>query len=113
MNQPFPKDVQLQPDGIHIQWEDGHQSYYGHRYLRSQCGCAQCVNEMTGQRVIVLSDVRNDVEALDWIQVGRYAYQFLWSDVHTTGIYPFKLLRDLCQCDQCRQASAQSPGPSQ
>ena len=58
--------------------------------------------------MISLADVRTDVEALDWIQVGRYALQFLWSDAHTTGIYPFTVLRGLCQCDQCTKAGSQS-----
>lgn len=109
MNQRFAKDVQLRPDGIHIQWEDGHQSYYEHRFLRYQCSCAHCVSESTGKRMISLEEVRKDVEALDWIQVGRYALQFLWSDAHTTGIYPFALLRKLCQCDQCSKSRVTPP----
>ncbi len=107
MNQPSLKDVQLRPDGIHIRWNDDHQSYYGHRYLRSQCSCAHCVNEMSGKRMIALADVRRDVEALDWMQIGRYAVQFLWSDTHNTGIYPYTVLRALCQCDQCKKATTQ------
>jgi ATP-binding protein involved in chromosome partitioning len=27
--------------------------------------------------------------------VGRYALQFMWSDGHSTGIYPFEFLRNL------------------
>ena len=34
--------------------------------------------------------------------VGRYALQFKWSDGHDTGIYAYKLLRGLCQCDLCQ-----------
>ena len=101
MSQPFAKDVQLRPDGIHIRWDDGHEGYYGNRYLRSQCSCAQCVSEMTGQRMISLADIRKDVEALDWMQVGRYALQFLWSDLHATGIYPYRMLREQCPCAAC------------
>ncbi len=108
MIQSNARDVEVRPDGIHIQWDDGHQSYYGHRYLRFQCVCANCVSEMTGQRMISLAGVCKDVEALDWMQVGRYALQFLWSDAHSTGIYPFTLLRHLCQCDQCLKLKAQS-----
>ena len=98
---PNLKDLSIRPDGIHILWDDGHQSYYEHRYLRSQCGCAHCVSEMTGQRLVVLADIRKDVEAVEWASIGRYAVQFLWNDFHETGIYPFTMLRDLCQCDQC------------
>ena len=110
MAQPSAKDVRLQPDGVHIQWDDGHQGYLQHRYLRYQCGCASCVNEMTGQRMITLQQVRTDVEALDWMQIGRYALQFLWSDGHDTGIYPFTLLRALCQCPLCQPAGSPPSG---
>ena len=99
--QPLPKQLALLPDGIHIQWDDGHQGYYGHRYLRSQCCCAHCVSEMTGKRIVLLGDIRGDVEAVEWMRIGNYAVQFLWSDFHETGIYPYTLLRALCQCDRC------------
>jgi DUF971 family protein len=35
------------------------------------------------------------------MQMGRYAVQFLWSDTHDSGIYPFDLLRKLCRCSEC------------
>lgn len=108
MSASTPKDIRLLPDGIHITWDDGHQGYHEHRSLRYQCGCAQCVNELTGQRMISLTDVRKDVEALDFATVGRYALQFLWSDFHTTGIYPYVTLRRLCQCDLCRNEKAKA-----
>ena len=102
MEQPLPKTVDLLPDGIHILWDDGHQGYHEHRYLRSQCGCALCVGETTGQRIVLLGDIPSDTVAMDWMPIGNYAVQFLWSDGHDAGAYPFTLLRDLCQCDQCR-----------
>ena len=107
MTEKYPtfKELSLLPDGIHILWQDGHQAYYGYRYLRSQCGCAHCVNEMTGQRIVLLGDIRKEVEAVEWMQIGNYAVQFLWTDLHETGIYPFTLLREMCQCNQCKPNS--------
>ena len=102
MNTPTAKEVNPLPDAIHILWDDGHQGYYQPRYLRSQCGCAHCVSELTGKRLVFLRDIAADVEAVDWMQIGNYAIQFLWSDLHETGIYPFTLLRDLCQCGECK-----------
>ena len=55
---------------------------------------------MTGQRKVAVADVPPDVEALDYMTVGRYALQFLWSDAHQTGIYPYDLLRRLCNQQQ-------------
>jgi len=44
--------------------------------------------------------------------VGNYAIQILFSDGHTTGIYSFEHLREICPCEQCgkdfRTAAAQS-----
>ena len=104
---PQPVDVQLLPDAVHIRWDDGHETFLEHRYLRSQCGCAACVHEMTGQRLIYIADIRSDVMALDWMQIGRYAVRFLWSDLHDTGIYPYVLLRALCTCNECAPSTAQ------
>ena len=91
----------IEADGIHILWDDGHSSFYGHRYLRGNCCCAGCIEEMTGRRRVGEMDVRENVEAVDWMQIGRYAVQFLWSDTHDSGIYPFDLLRKLCHCSDC------------
>jgi len=43
---------------------------------------------------------------MDIERVGNYALSFAWGDSHTTGIYTFKYLRALCQCDECKPASA-------
>ena len=95
------RNVRLEDDGVYIDWVDGHTGYYPYRYLRGHCSCAGCVEEMTGRRRVGVSDVREDVFAVDWIQIGRYAVQFLWSDTHDSGIYPFELLRRLCRCPEC------------
>jgi DUF971 family protein len=59
---------------------------------------------MTGRRIVTLDNVGEDVEALDHMTVGRYALQFLWSDGHDTGIYPYEMLRKICLCDECVKA---------
>jgi DUF971 family protein len=33
--------------------------------------------------------------------VGRYALQVFWNDGHSSGIYAFDHLRDLCPCAEC------------
>ena len=42
-----------------------------------------------------------DVYAADFMMVGNYAIEFLWSDAHYTGIYTYELLRKACTCIQC------------
>ena len=95
------EEVVLDETGIYMEWNDVHRSYSPYWYLRGQCCCAGCVEEMTGRRRVGEEDVREDVYAVDWMQIGRYAVQFLWSDTHDSGIYPFDLLRRLCRCQDC------------
>ena len=85
---------------LKIAWQDGHTSVYPARTLRLACPCAGCVDEMTGQIVLVANSVPPDVHPLKVELVGRYAITIGWSDGHHTGIYPFDLLRKMCPCCQ-------------
>lgn len=98
-----PADVAPTPDGrrLAIEWRDGHRSEYEPRYLRLRCRCATCIDEFTGRALLDAAKVRADVYPLEIRYVGRYALGFEWSDGHSTGIYPFELLRDLCPCPNC------------
>ena len=90
-----PEKFEIVPDGLHIVWKDGLDSLLPHRYLRGHCGCAECVDEMSRVRHVSVDDVPSDVRIEDYLEVGRYALGLLFSDLHQTGIYPFKRLRDL------------------
>lgn len=98
-----PAEIAPTEDGsaLRIRWEDGHESIYEPRYLRLHCPCAGCVDEMTGERMLTPGMVPEGIypEAIEY--VGRYALQFVWSDGHATGIYPFEYLRRLCPCEAC------------
>ena len=94
--------VGLDEKGVSIEWSDGHRSVYDAKYLRVNCGCASCVEEWSNRKLLDPASVPNDIHAEDYLMVGKYAVQFLWSDAHFTGIYPFDILRKLCQCDECR-----------
>ena len=96
------KEVQVDGQSIRIQWSDGHESEFTATFLRINCGCAECVEEWSHRRVLDPASVPADLHAEDHLMVGRYAVQFLWSDGHFTGIFPFDTLRALCQCDQCK-----------
>jgi ATP-binding protein involved in chromosome partitioning len=80
---------------LRIRWADGHATELTPRDLRLACPCAGCVDEMTGRPILRPESVPEDVHPLAIRYVGRYALQFDWSDGHTTGIYPFTLLREL------------------
>lgn len=73
-------------------------SQYTFRYLRQNCPCAGCRNEMTGERTLDQESVPQDLRGMKANVVGNYALHFAFSDHHETGIYSFSTLRDLCPC---------------
>ena len=64
-----------------------------------QCACAACVEEMTGRPILNVAQVPDDIIAADHLIVGKYAIQFLWTDGHDSGIYPFQMLLRLAAND--------------
>jgi len=106
---PRPVDVAAFPNGeIGIVWNDGHESYYGGHALRCACACAQCVDEVTGDKLLDDRRVPADVRAESFHPVGNYGLGIRWSDGHDTGIYTFDRLRALCPCDECARGRAPS-----
>lgn len=98
------KPVELKKQGqeqFKITWSDGHVSMYPFRYLRQNCGCAGCRNEITGERILKPESVAADLKGFKVELVGNYALHFEFSDHHTTGIYPFAVLRAICPCEEC------------
>ena len=92
-------NVDFTGEGIQIKWSDGSTCVFPYRYLRLQCACASCIEEMTGRKLLNVASVPEDIIAVEYIEVGKYALQFLWSDGHETGIYPFKMLHGLAEKD--------------
>ena len=101
-----PRRTERRPDGrLAILWDDGHEAVYEPLPLRLACKCAHCEDEWTGERRLVASSVPPDVRMEGLSPVGRYGYQFRWSDGHSAGIYTFDRLRWLCPCDLCGAAA--------
>jgi len=84
-----------------IRWQDDHVSVYTFRYLRQNCGCAGCKSELTGEKILDPESVPENLKGLKADLVGNYALHFDFSDNHSTGIYPFSILRGLCRCPEC------------
>ena len=109
-----PKTLKRLGDaGFLVEWKDGHKSEYPFPYLRRMCPCAECsairhkgldVHSLfgpDGDGDFSLIQVSDDVLPLDIQLVGRYAVQFRWSDGHSTGIYSFQTLKEMCPCPEC------------
>ena len=95
-NAPTPARIaQKGPRELLIEWSDGVEHVYDVRDLRLACACAVCIDEWSGEARLDPSGVPEDVHPREIKAVGRYALQFVWSDGHDTGIYPFARLRAL------------------
>ena len=105
-----PRSIQVLSQGLEIQWRDDHRTLLSGRYLRGNCGCAQCVDEITHVRHVGVEDVPADIMVEDYLDIGQYAVEVLFSDLHSTGIYPFTVLRDLCSCGECQVLRAAETG---
>lgn len=92
------------PAGVlHIAWHDGLEVAVPYRKVRASCGCARCVDEVTGERLVDIDDIDPNVIANELQAVGSYAIRILWSDGHNTGLFTWPQLRALSE-------DASSPG---
>ena len=91
-----PQNIrQAGPDRLVIDWNDGESSEYRVFDLRVNCPCANCRDEITGERLLDPATVPADVKPKTLQSVGNYAIKFVWSDGHDTGIYTYERLRTL------------------
>jgi DUF971 family protein len=123
-----PTDVRVHVStgaGVDIIWADGHTSHYAFDYLREACPCATCNEERrrkaeAGEKTGVAAGGGGAPPALPIFKprprarsaqaVGHYALQIDFTDGHSTGIYSFDYLREICPCDACRAAFAAARG---
>jgi ATP-binding protein involved in chromosome partitioning len=95
------------PSELRVSWPDGHQGLHRARTLRIGCGCAHCVDENTGKRLLDPGRVPLDIGIRAHQPVGRYAVTLTFTDGHDTGIYPYKKLRAQCECEECSKGRTQ------
>ena len=86
-----------------IDWADGHKARYPHEILRGYCPCAGCQGHSGNIAFVPPAAHQLEIDRFD--PVGRYALQIVWFDGHDTGLYSYKYLRALCQCDACASES--------
>ncbi|MCS6951825.1 MAG: DUF971 domain-containing protein [Bryobacterales bacterium] len=91
--------------GIQIVWKDGHTSQYELQYLRDRCPCATCRGaHETGPTPPApnpLALFKPKLRILDVEPVGAYALRIRWNDGHSSGIYSYAYLRQICSCAEC------------
>jgi prepilin-type processing-associated H-X9-DG protein len=128
---PTPPDLRKKPTsvkihvsngtGVDITWADGHASHYDFAYLREECPCATCNDEREKKQAFksvapgfasspVLPMFKPKPGAKSATQVGSYAIQISFSDGHSTGIYSYDHLRNICPCAECAKAFRTAAG---
>jgi DUF971 family protein len=107
--------------GLDIVWADGHASHYEFAYLREECPCATCNDAR--EKKASLSELASSFKpspalpmfkpkqrAQAATQVGNYAIQISFTDGHSTGIYSYDHLRNICPCADCAKAFRAATG---
>jgi DUF971 family protein len=91
--EPSPKNQ----DRLILTWNTGESYSLPYFEIRYECPCAICVDEKTGKRVLTREELDQNVRPIEVNLIGRYALQIRWSDTHTTGMYHFDRLFEICQ----------------
>ncbi len=83
---------------LEAEWPDGFRATIKTEALRDECPCAECCGEFgerkgTAGLMKIYKEGRNDLKEL--IVTGNYAIAAAWGDGHDTGIYPWKLVREI------------------
>ncbi|SDZ70490.1 DUF971 family protein [Variovorax sp. YR266] len=84
---------------LEFRWADGALHVAGYQLLRSNCPCADC----KALRAIPRADSVEDVHpatgpsVTNILPVGAYGVQFVFSDGHDRGIFPWAFLRELLE----------------
>jgi ATP-binding protein involved in chromosome partitioning len=92
----LPK-IQFDEKAITLTWPEGEEVTVNNRDLRMSCRCALCVDELTGRKLFKNKDIRPDIAPLEVTPLGNYAIGVTWNDGHSSGIYPYKNIRELAE----------------
>lgn len=79
-----------------ITWSDGTAFRLPFKLIRAECPCAQCVHEITGERILQIEWIPDDIHPVHLDYAGNYALKVVWSDQHASGIFTWERLHGLC-----------------
>jgi DUF971 family protein len=82
---------------LEVTWPEGRVDRFPYRVLRSECPCAACRNEWTGERMLDPKSIRPDLKLESMENVGTYAIQLAWNDGHSSGLFTWEGLRAIGQ----------------
>ena len=74
---------------------DGDEKFISPRTLRGECRCASCIDEFSGEQILDKDKVSEDIQPTNIHPMGNYAVSVIWSDGHTSSVYPYEILKNL------------------
>lgn len=105
LNPAAPQELAVAASGaVQVKWRDGAEQVIPAHTLRSECPCASCVDEFSGEKLLQPEQISTDIVVASTANIGRYAVRFDFSDGHNTGIYEFARLRAIA--DNASDAAA-------
>ena len=105
LNPAAPQELAVAASGaVQVKWRDGAEQVIPAHTLRSECPCASCVDEFSGEKLLQPEQIPTDIVVASAANIGRYAVRFDFSDGHNTGIYEFARLRAIA--DNASDAAA-------
>lgn len=96
-NDAFPLSLELTDNDtiLQILWDDNYCSRHRLAVLRAACPCASCQGHHPSQSLNLQPEQFSEIKLIEVAPVGRYAYNLVFSDSHSTGIYTLEFLRKL------------------
>ncbi|MEI8340038.1 MAG: DUF971 domain-containing protein [Verrucomicrobiota bacterium] len=94
----IPTHIQTFGTELAIKWNDGEESYLAFEMMRRACPCASCGGEPDVMGRVIRPQVTYTPASFlmkSYQVIGGYAFQPVWQDGHSTGLYTFDLLRRL------------------
>jgi ATP-binding protein involved in chromosome partitioning len=93
--QDHPCALDFDASGLTVRWSDGESRVILPRDLRIACRCAACRDEITGARLLDPARVPLAVTPTRIWSIGNYALGIAFSDGHGSGIFSFRMLRQM------------------
>ena len=91
----FPIFFQKDASSLTVRWSDQHSHDFQLSELQKNCPCANCVDEITGKRLVNEKKNPSHVESNSIIPIGRYGLRILFNSGCTTGIFNYDYLLQL------------------
>lgn len=93
LEEEAPPEVVAGFGEIIIKLGNGKEIRVANKTLRVSCQCALCVNEFTGQPLLNPDTVPEDIKVESFATLGNYALGIVWSDGHSSGIFPWEHIK--------------------